>query len=188
MAIQKTSLWRHKLYDWDISTCLYFNHFCHKQAINQFFAIISRLGDGVFWYSLGLVLPLIYGLYGAELFILLLCSGAVCLAIYKQLKRWLVRERPFIKSKDILKGCAPLDRYSFPSGHTMHATCFSTIILWHQPEFAFILVPFSILIAISRMVLGMHYPSDVICGAIMGIALGALANYYAVFGYLDFLV
>lgn len=188
MMIQKTSEWLHKIDHWDITTCLYFNNFCKKQTINQFFAIISRLGDGVFWYSLALVLPILYGVYGIELSIVLLMTGIVCVVIYKQLKNRLVRERPFIRSKDIFKGCAPLDQYSFPSGHTMHAACFSTIALWHQPELAIILLPFSLLVALSRVILGMHYPSDVLCGAAMGITLGMLANYYAQFGYLNALL
>ncbi|WP_156498162.1 phosphatase PAP2 family protein, partial [Oleiphilus sp. HI0043] len=78
---------------------------------------------------------------------------------------------------DVYKGCAPLDQYSFPSGHTMHAACFSTVVLWHLPEFAVLLVPFSILIALSRMVLGLHYPTDVLCGAGLGILLASIANY-----------
>lgn len=185
MAMQRTSELLHKIDQWDITTCLYFNSFCRKQAINQFFAVISRLGDGVFWYSLALVLPMIYGLYGAELSILMLSTGVLCVATYKQLKNRLVRERPFIRSKAIFKGCAPLDKYSFPSGHTMHAACFSTIVLWHTPELGVVLLPFTLLVAISRLVLGMHYPSDVLCGAALGIMLGVFANYLSSFGYLQ---
>lgn len=173
----KTAPWINKLTDWDISTCLYFNNFCRRRTINHFFAVISRLGDGVFWYSLAAVIPIIYGMAGLNVSATMIISGLVCVVIYKQLKNRLVRERPFIKSKEIYKGCAPLDRYSFPSGHTMHAACFSTVVLWNTPELSFIVLPFAFLVAVSRMVLGMHYPSDVICGAVLGILLGASANH-----------
>ncbi|KZY33208.1 MULTISPECIES: phosphatase PAP2 family protein [unclassified Oleiphilus] len=173
----KTSTAFNKLNSWDIAACLYLNHFCRTKTVNTFFAIISRLGDGVFWYSLALVLPILYGEEGLLLSGLMITAGGACLLIYKQLKKKLVRERPFIRSKDVYKGCAPLDQYSFPSGHTMHAACFSTVVLWHLPEFAVLLVPFSILIALSRMVLGLHYPTDVLCGAGLGILLASIANY-----------
>ncbi|MFT7184844.1 MAG: undecaprenyl-diphosphatase [Pseudohongiellaceae bacterium] len=168
----------HKLDRWDIAGSLYLNHYCKKSAINRFFALISRLGDGVFWYSFIVILPILYGIEGLKISTLMFASGLICVVIYKQLKKRLVRERPFIRSTEIFPGCAPLDQYSFPSGHTMHAACFSTIALWHLPEFMILLLPFSILVALSRMVLGLHYPSDVICGAGLGITLGTSANYF----------
>ncbi len=189
MSIQKTSTssnkaWGNKLSEWDIAGCLYLNSYCRKQTVNRFFAVVSRLGDGVFWYSLACVLPILYGLQGLEVSILMISTGLICVLIYKQLKRRLIRERPFIKSKDIFKGCAPLDRYSFPSGHTMHAACFSTLVLWQFPVFAALLIPFSILVALSRMVLGLHYPTDVLCGAALGIGLATYANYIFMPGFL----
>ncbi|MDX1452320.1 MAG: phosphatase PAP2 family protein [Oleiphilaceae bacterium] len=177
MPYNKTSVLINKFYHWDISGCLFFNHFCHKQAVKNFFSMISRLGDGVFWYSFALCLPFIYGQTGLLIALNMVICGLLCLLLYRQLKTRLVRERPFIRSKDILRGCAPLDRYSFPSGHTMHAFCFSTIALWQFPEFWPLLVPFTLLVAVSRMVLGLHYPSDVLCGAIIGVLMGATANY-----------
>ena len=166
-----------KLDSWDIAGCLYLNHYCKKRSVNRFFAVISRLGDGVFWYSFMIVLPLLFGIEGLNVSLLMMMAGLVSVVLYKQLKKRLVRERPFIRSTYIYRGYAPLDKYSFPSGHTMHAACFSTIALWQLPEFMILLLPFSILVALSRMVLGLHYPTDVICGAGLGITLGASANF-----------
>jgi undecaprenyl-diphosphatase len=68
-----------------------------------------------------------------------------------------------------------LDRFSFPSGHTLHAVSFTLIICTALPVLALILVPLALLIALSRVVLGLHYPSDVLAGGVLGavIALGA---------------
>jgi len=189
MSPQKTSTFfsktmSNRLNQWDINGCLYLNSFCRKQAVNHFFKIISRLGDGVFWYSLMCVLPVLYGRSGMEVSLLMLGTGTLCVLIYKQLKSRLVRERPFIRSSLIFRGCAPLDRYSFPSGHTMHAACFTTLVLWHFPEFSILLVPFSTLVALSRMVLGLHYPTDVLCGAALGMLLAGAANYVFLPGFI----
>lgn len=175
MSESKTEMLRDKVNDWDIAGCLYLNAYCHRQAIQRFFAVISRLGDGTFWYGLVLALPLLDDGRGLLVAGKMLLAGGVCALLYKKLKSALVRERPFIRSDKILQGCAPLDRYSFPSGHTMHAVCFSTVVLWYYPVLAWILLPFTLLIALSRMVLGLHYPTDVICGAVLGFLLGALA-------------
>jgi undecaprenyl-diphosphatase len=76
-----------------------------------------------------------------------------------------------------MKGYETLDQYSFPSGHTMHAVCFSMLLIASFPAYAVIAIPFSILIAISRVVLGLHYPSDVVCGALFGAAIALLGQF-----------
>jgi undecaprenyl-diphosphatase len=84
-----------------------------------------------------------------------------------------VRERPFIRHPGINMEMPPLDRYSFPSGHTLHAVSFTWQAVAHFPELAWILVPASALIALSRVVLGLHYPTDVMAGATLGALLAA---------------
>jgi undecaprenyl-diphosphatase len=94
--------------------------------------------------------------------------GVVNLALYKVIKSLTGRARPCAVSTTIILGTTPLDQYSFPSGHTMHAVAFSMIATAHQPELAWVLVPFSSLIAMSRVILGLHYPTDVLAGGVIG--------------------
>jgi undecaprenyl-diphosphatase len=66
---------------------------------------------------------------------------------------------------------APLDHYSFPSGHTLHAVSFTVVALHYYPQLAWVLVPFTLLVAGSRVFLGLHYPSDVAAAAAIGYLL-----------------
>ena len=96
-------------------------------------------------------------------------------AIYKALKNQLVRERPYITHNGIVAAAAPLDRYSFPSGHTMHAVSFAILYSAYVPVVVWIMAPFAVLVAASRIVLGLHYPSDVVAGAMLGTLLACLS-------------
>ena len=72
---------------------------------------------------------------------------------------------------------APLDRFSFPSGHTLHAVGFTLLATHAHPELGWFLVPFATMVACSRLVLGLHYPSDVLTGAAIGSFMAASAIY-----------
>ena len=58
--------------------------------------------------------------------------------------------------------------------HTLHAFAFTTVALHFLPALAVILIPFTALVSVSRVVLGLHYPSDVAAGAVIGILLAHL--------------
>lgn len=138
----------------------------------DYFRVVSRLGDGWFWYALILTLPFTASDHGPAFAILMAFTGLTCTITYKGLKRWLIRERPFISFPAINCGTPPLDRYSFPSGHTLHAACFQAMLFAVMPTMAWWVLPFTLSVAASRVVLGLHYPSDVAAGAIIGGCMG----------------
>lgn len=152
----------------DAGWCLRTNRWCEKDLVRRYFACVSRLGDGVFWYALTAVLVLADGEDGARAAAHMALIGAVALLLYKGLKRWTRRPRPFAADGRIRAWVAPLDEFSFPSGHTLHAVSFTIVALAHYPVLAFALIPFAASVATSRVVLGLHYPSDVL--AATGIA------------------
>jgi len=154
--------------------CRKLNRGVEHTGVRVFFMTASRLGDGVIWYALMLALPLLYGAEGLKVAAIMLATGAAGLAVYKFLKRTFVRERPFIRHSGISLAGAPLDRYSFPSGHTLHAVAFTWQGCVAFPELALLLVPLAAAIAASRVVLGLHYPTDVLVGAVLGAICGAL--------------
>ncbi|MFW5845144.1 MAG: phosphatase PAP2 family protein [Planctomycetota bacterium] len=160
---------------WDSRTCLAFNDLNRTRPWSLFFATVSRLGDGVFWYSLMLVLPIYDGWAGAGVSLRMALTGAIGTLIYLALKHRIRRPRP-CDSFAVCRTVEPLDRFSFPSGHTLHAVCFSIIVCGAYPALLHLLLPFAILVACSRMVLGLHYPTDVLCGFAIGCGLGLLSN------------
>jgi undecaprenyl-diphosphatase len=135
------------------------------------FAVASRLGDGVVWYSLIAALPLVDGWDGLRASAHMLAAGCAALVVYKSLKGATRRKRPCHSLADIPTLVAPLDYYSFPSGHTLHAVSFSVVAVHYYPRLAWVLVPFTLAVAGSRIILGLHYPSDVVAAAGIGLLL-----------------
>ena len=151
--------------------CQKINRLSQREWIRRFFSVISRLGDGGGWAVAGVAIVVMQGRPALGPIVQMIATCLVGIALYKFLKNRLVRERPYINHGDILCGAAPLDRYSFPSGHTLHAVSLSIMIGHFEPLLLPVVIPFALLVAASRVILGLHYPSDVIVGAAIGAAL-----------------
>jgi len=158
----------------DYRICRRLNRGASWSVVRWPFQLVSRLGDGLLWYALILALPFVYGVQALRPAIVMALTGALGVLIYGALKRLFVRERPFIRHAGISRAGAPLDRYSFPSGHTLHAVSFAWQASMHFPQLGWVLVPLAGLIAASRVVLGLHYPTDVLAGAVIGACLAEL--------------
>lgn len=158
----------------DLRGCVYLNHFSHSQRICYFFRAVSRLGDGPFWYAMLAGVWLIKGWsYGGSIVYVLL-SSLMGTGIYKILKTKTIRPRPYQVHQVIHLGERPLDHFSFPSGHTLHAVMATILLGYIVPPLLVLMVPFTVLVAGSRMVLGLHYPSDVMVGGCIGAAVAGL--------------
>jgi len=155
--------------------CRELNRGAGQRWIRALFQVASRLGDGIVWYILIGALPLIYGRTAIRTSLVMAVTGLIGLLVYRFLKTRLLRERPFIRHPGITLAMPPLDRYSFPSGHTLHAVSFTCIAIARFPELAWVLLPLTGLIAASRIVLGLHYPTDVVAGGAIGATLALLA-------------
>jgi undecaprenyl-diphosphatase len=165
-----------RLQSWDERVCLRANRALRHAALQRTLRAASRLGDGVFWYALMLALLVVHGADAALPVAHMLLAGLACTVIYKALKRGVPRPRPYQVHASIAAGALPLDRFSFPSGHTLHAVAFTIVATAYYPPLAWLLVPFTLLTAASRPMLGLHYPTDVLAGAAVG-ALVALASF-----------
>ena len=109
----------------------------------------------------------------------MIVAGLISTLLYKWLKRKTSRPRPYQIHCDIVCSATPLDQFSFPSGHTLHAVAFSMVAIAYYPALIVLLLPFCLLVAASRVILGLHYPSDVLAGALVGMLIAGLPLRFA---------
>jgi undecaprenyl-diphosphatase len=159
----------------DEAWCLRMNQASRIQWLCTAFCVVSRLGDGVFWYALMVAMLVFRGQAAAHAVLHMAATGLACTLLHKWLKAKTTRLRPYQRNRAIQLFADPLDEYSFPSGHTLHAVAFTVVALYYYPVFATFLLPFTLLVAVSRVVLGLHYPSDVLAGVAIGLSIASLS-------------
>lgn len=151
------------------------NHWRPPKWLQMWVLAATRGGDGGLWYALGLAIAL-YG--GTQRFHALLAATLAVgagIALFLELKRLFRRKRPCALEPHCWAELLPPDQFSFPSGHTITAFAVTAALAGFYPEMLPGLIFCAISIAASRVVLGMHFLSDVLAGGALGVTLGALA-------------
>lgn len=147
----------------------------HNPFLDWLMPLITHLGDkGIIWILLGLALLLLPKERGrgVQVLLALLFSVIVCNMI---LKEAVGRIRPFDVQTGIeLLIAAPHD-FSFPSGHTSASFAAATVLMLTRWRWRYGALILAILIAVSRLYLYVHYPTDVLGGLVLGVLLGALS-------------
>lgn len=136
---------------------------------------ISRLADGPLYLVVGVLLALFEPQRGRVFLLAGLCSYALELPLYIGLKRLFKRARPF-RQLNCWHSLVPADEFSFPSGHTAAAAVFAGLLGIFYLD-AFVLLAAAVtLVGAARVVLGVHFPGDILAGALLGAGCVLLVN------------
>jgi undecaprenyl-diphosphatase len=136
---------------------------------------ISKTADGSLYVLLTAVLWKYYGFYSYFVQAILL-AFLIERPVYFILKNSFKRNRPTAALENFVSAVIPSDKFSFPSGHTSAAFMIATLISYFPQPFAdlpliLLLYSWATLVGFSRVILGVHFPTDTLVGAILGISV-----------------
>jgi undecaprenyl-diphosphatase len=132
----------------------------------------TRGGDGWLWYAMGALVVLDGGPARFRAVLAAVLAVAVGIALFLQLKRACNRRRPCTMEPHCWATLLPPDQFSFPSGHTITAFSVAVSLSVFYPPLLIGLLFTAFSVALSRILLGMHFLSDVLAGATIGSILG----------------
>jgi len=151
-----------------------------SRAAKSFMRNVSRLGDWLEHFALGTALAAIAWWRGnkkwTRIFISMLLALALAGAAARVIKIATGRARPSVKIEEAWNGPRVSERFhAFPSGHTAASTAFFAVLLFANWRIGLACLPIPLLIGFSRMYVGAHYLSDVVCAALLGLLCAFLA-------------
>jgi len=136
---------------------------------------VSSTGDGYLYVLLAVSLPVLFPVAGWHF----LQTGLACflieLPLYWMLKRSFKRRRPFLVVQALAPLLKPSDEFSFPSGHTTAAFMMAYLISVFFPAVSVIIYAWASLVGLSRVMLRVHFISDVVAGVFLGTCIAMLS-------------
>lgn len=153
----------------DTSSMHLIHDITHCGFLDKLMPAISLLGTGGFIWIVIAVMMLLHKSTRATGVTMCLAMLLCYLTGNLFLKNLITRPRPYTVDPSIVLLVPPsVEPYSFPSGHTMNSVSAAVTLMLRKTRFAWAAMTFALLTAFSRIYLMMHFPSDVIAGAIIG--------------------
>lgn len=162
----------------DKSILIWIQENLRSDVLTPILKAITTLGNaGLIWIlvSVIMLIPKKTRKAGIISLMALMCSYLVNNVF---LKNVVARMRPFDRFKEIIPLVARPTDYSFPSGHTACAFASSVTFIGNLPKrYGVAFMVFAVIMALSRLYVGVHYPTDVIVGLISGAVMGMVAQW-----------
>lgn len=144
----------------------------HSTTSDRYVSVLSDLGEGLGWVAGGAALALLGGPKGRRAgMATALASLAATYVVQQRVKPLFRRVRPFVNREARVVGIRPPD-HSFPSGHTASSFAAATALAFFYPKAAPVAYTLATGVGVSRVHLGVHFPSDAAVGGVIGIGIG----------------
>ena len=150
----------------------------NSKFLDIFMYRVTDLGGAIFSTLLSLVFIIFGNRFVKGIGIQCLIVLGISQIMVHSLKRLLSRERPYKIIETLNTYGIDLSDYSFPSGHTTASFSIASTLALNIPRISLIVFILAIIIGISRIYLGVHYPTDVAAGILLGMGTALLVHLY----------
>lgn len=144
-----------------------------KKLLSIIVPWISHSGNGYYYPALPLVIFFFDPEKALQFLLAALAAFAMEVPLFILIKRCVRRDRPCETLTTVHRRIVPSDRFSFPSGHTAAAVVTATLVSYFIPVLALPVFIWALLVGFSRIFLGVHYPTDVLAGIVIGLTCGS---------------
>jgi undecaprenyl-diphosphatase len=149
----------------------------HSTTTDRYVSVLSDLGEGLGWVAGGVALALLGGPKGRRAGVATaVASLAATYIVQQRVKPLFRRVRPFVNREARVVGIRPPD-HSFPSGHTASSFAAATALAIFYPKAAPVAYTVATAVGVSRVHLGVHFPSDAAVGGVIGIGIGTFIGW-----------
>ena len=165
--------------EWDIGVLFYIQDNIRNDFLTPIMRVITHLGHyGIFWIALVLIL-LIFKRTRKAAFTAAIALLITSVLVNLIIKPSVARIRPYDAYPALIPLVDRLSDFSFPSGHTANGFAVAFVLFWMLPKkYSVWLVVLNALIALTRLYVCVHYPTDIIAGFLIGLAVSRLVWYF----------